>query len=126
MSDDVQKAYEELAAYGTASVMIVRNEEMPAIVEAAMAGNEDARMRVAAVRNVLPLVEGHNCLVCNRPVSLHNVVAMVFVSKEIKQGADALWTLLCVDCDEPDPTTVAQKAMDKLGFKRLLHPPGHA
>lgn len=126
--DDILHAYQDIAANGTASAMIIRHEEMPGIVSFAALGDEDATMRLYAVSNILPQVETgeHNCVVCSQPVSLPNLAAMVFVSKKIERGADALWCLVCGGCDDPDPATLVPKLMDKLGFKRLHHEAGHA
>lgn len=127
MSDEVIQAYQELKDT-TAMVMVIRNEEMPAILAAAKSGDEDARMRLAAVGNVVPVIEagGRNCVLCDREVSLPTLAAMIFVSKKIEPGASALWTLVCHDCDEADQLALCPKVMAKMGFSRVLHEAGHA
>ena len=128
MSDDLHKAYADLAAYGTASVMIIRCEEMPSIYVAAQNGDEDAQMRLAAVGNVAPAIAAgwHNCVFCARQTLLNDLAALAFVSKKIEPGAAALFTLVCNGCDERDPQKLVSKIMERLNFKRLLHEAGHA
>ena len=129
MSDDpVLEAYQDLAAYGTATVMIIRSEEMPAIYVAAQNGDDTAQMRLQAVGNVLPRIDAgeHACLFCARTTTSPVLAAIVFVSKKIERGQDALWTLVCQECDQPDPQKLIQQVMDKLRFKRVHHEAGHA
>ena len=125
---DLQKAYADMAAYGTATVMIVRREEMPSILEHAQQGDEDAAMRLAAVNNVMPQINSgeHNCVICAKQTFPPNLAAIIFVSKKIEAGADALWCLVCDDCDEPDAHKSTDKILLRLNFKRLLHEAGHA
>jgi len=128
VSDDLHKAYADLAAYGTASVMIIRCEEMPSIYVAAQNGDEDAQMRLAAVGNVAPAIAAgwHNCVFCARQTLLNDLAALAFVSKKIEPGAAALFTLVCHSCDERDPQKLVWKIMERLNFKRLHHEAGHA
>jgi hypothetical protein len=124
---EIEKAYRDIRAYGTATMMIIRSDEMPAIYQAAHNGNDDAQMRLAAVGNVLPEIDTgeHNCIFCSRPTTSPILAAVVFVSKKIERGQDALWALVCTECDDPDPEKLSQKVVKQLGFKRLLHDPGH-
>ena len=125
---DLQKAYADMAAHGTATVMIVRGEEIPSILEHAQQGDEGAAMRLAAVINVMPQINSgeHNCVICAQQTLPPNLAAIIFVSKKIEAGADALWCLVCDDCDEPDAHKITDKILLRLNFKRLLHEAGHA
>lgn len=126
--NEVEKAYEEIREYGTATMMIVRSEEMPAICAAARLGIEDAQMRLTAVGNVLPVVDAgeHTCLFCSETTTSVTLAAIIFVSKKIERGASAIWTLVCEQCDEPDPAALTRKVTTRMGFARLDHEPGHA
>lgn len=125
---DVRQAFDDIASHGTATVMIIRREEMPATVIAATEGNQDAQIRCHAVSVVTPgiMAGDHNCVFCGKQTMLGNLAALVFVAKEIQRGADALFTLVCDSCDEPDPQKLTQKILDRLRFKRLHHEAGHA
>jgi hypothetical protein len=124
----LHKTYDDLAAAGTALVMIIRNEEMPSIYVAAQNGDEDAQMRLAAVGSVVPAIAAgeHNCVFCARQTLLNDLAALAFVSKKIEPGAAALFTLVCNGCDERDPQNLVSKIMERLNFKRLHHEAGHA
>lgn len=125
---EIIQAYEDIKANVTAMAMIIRCEEMPGILASARAGDEDARIRLNAVGNVVPSIEagGHNCVLCGHPVRITNLAAMIFVSKKIEPGADALWSLVCGDCDGPDPASLTKKVMDQMGFRRIDHDAGNA
>jgi hypothetical protein len=125
---EIEDTYDDIRANGTASVMIVRCEEMPALYLHAEQGDHDAQMRLSAVARVLPAITSgkHTCVCCSEPVTLNRLRAVVFVAKQIEQGADALWTLVCNECDPDNPQDLVKIILDKLGFKRITHEAGHA
>jgi len=127
MSDEVQKAYAELLEWGTASVMVVQSPEMPGIFVAAQGGDEDAQMRLSAVGKAVPVIlkGGQKCVLCGREATLNDVALLLFVSKQIAPGEDALWGLVCMDCNQPDVPALVDRAVGRMGFKRLHHQAGH-
>jgi len=129
MSDEVKKAYDELLEWGTASVMVVQSSEMPSIYVAAQGGDEDAQMRLSAVGKAVPVIlkGGQRCVLCGREADLNGVALLLFVSKQIAPGEDALWGLICTDCNQPDVPALVDRAVGRMGFKRLHHSQaGHA
>ena len=58
MSDEVQQACADLAAWDTATVMIIRREETPAMLRAAVEhGDMHAQIRLGVVGKVVPQIE---------------------------------------------------------------------
>lgn len=125
---DIQHTWDDIVANGTASMMVIRCEEMPNILGAAIQGEPDARMRMAAVENVLGeiLADKHTCLFCSKTTNTPDLAVLAFVAKEIEPGHNALFALVCNECDEREPDKLVKKIGDALGFKRLFHEAGRA
>lgn len=128
MSGEVLDVIRDLREWGTATVMTIRSEEMPALFAAAQQGDDYARLMLGIVEQITaPLAyTGHPCIFCSHNANISTTAAVFFVTKEVTPGAKGVFLICCHACDNPDPAILKAKVMERLGFRQLHHEAGHA